>query len=103
MKVLIGKIPQYVFIAWRRKKISLIEDKRKDETWRAHTRWNPKRHIPLVSLLLWLKMVAVHCFVWPLALRLRSGRQAGSQTKVPSFSDVLKNSISGSLIVLSCF
>ena len=46
---------------------------------RAHTRWNPKRHIPLVSLLLWYKMVAVHCFVWPPALQLWSGRLAGRQ------------------------
>ena len=36
----------------------------------SHTRQNPKRYIPLVSLLLWCEMVAVHCFVWPPALRL---------------------------------
>ena len=27
------------------------------------------RHIPLVSLLLWHEIVAIHCFVWPLALQ----------------------------------
>ena len=36
-----------------------------------------KRDIPLVSLLLWRKMVAMHCFVWSPALQLWSGRQAG--------------------------
>ena len=45
-------------------------DKRKDKAQRAHTRRNPKRHIPLVSLLLLRKVVAVHCFIWPLGLRL---------------------------------
>ena len=51
-----------------KKTSSLIEDKRKDKEQRAYTHWNPKRHIPLVSLLLWCKMVAVRCFVWPLSL-----------------------------------
>ena len=62
---------------------SLIEDKRKDKAQRAHTRRNPKRHIPLVSLLLLRKMVAVHCFVWPLGLRLWSS----SPSKIQSFGD----------------
>ena len=51
---------------------SLIEDKMKDKTSRAHTRQNPERHIPLVSLLLRHKMVAVHCFVWLQALQIWS-------------------------------
>ena len=35
-------------------------------------------YVLLVSLLLWHKMVAMHRFVWPLALRLPSAsRQAG--------------------------
>ena len=42
-----------------------IEDKRKDM---AHTCQNPKKHIPLVSLLLWHKIVAVQCFFRSLAL-----------------------------------
>ena len=44
---------------------SLIEDERKGKAQRAYTPRNPKRHIPLVSLLLWRKMVTVYCFVWP--------------------------------------
>ena len=44
-----------IWFRWMKKKTSsLIEDKRKDK---AHTRWNPKRHIPPVSSLLWHKMV----------------------------------------------
>ena len=50
----------------------------KDKAQRAHTLWNPKRHTPLVSLLLWRRMVAVCCFVWPLGLRLWSVSQAVS-------------------------
>ena len=73
---------------------NLIEDKRKDKVQRAHTRRNPKRHIPLVSLLLWHKMVAMCCFIWPPALRLWSGRQAGSQMKI-QVSVIFLNSISG--------
>ena len=46
----------------------LIKDNRKDKVQRAHTCLNPKGHMPLVSLLLWRKMVAVCCFVWPSAL-----------------------------------
>ena len=34
----------------------------------------------MVSLLLWRKMVTVHCFIWPLALRLWSGSEAVSET-----------------------
>ena len=68
----------------------LMGDKRKQK---ADICQNYKRNIPLVSLLLWHKMVAVHCFVWPLALRLwsdrQADRQAGSQMK-----DFLKFNIS---------
>jgi len=39
-----------------------------NEVQRPLTRWNLKRHIPLVSLLLWRKMVALHPFVWALDL-----------------------------------
>ena len=45
----------------------LIEDKRGGQ---AQKHRNPKRHILPVSSLLWHKMVAVHCFVWPLSLQL---------------------------------
>jgi len=38
-----------------------------NEAQRPLTRRNPKKHIPLVSLLLWRKMVAVYPFVWALA------------------------------------
>ena len=50
------------------------EDKRKGKVQRVYTRQNPKRHI---RLLLWYKMVAVHCFVWPLGLRMWLGSVAG--------------------------
>ena len=56
---------------------SVIEDKRKSKAQKADTRRNPKRHMSPVSLILWQKMVAVRCFVWPLALRLWSGWLAG--------------------------
>ena len=58
----------------RRKTTSLIEDKGKGKAQKAHTCRNPKRHIPLVSLLLWHEMMAVRCFIWSLALRLWSDR-----------------------------
>ena len=44
----------------------------------AHTCWNSNKYIPQLSLLLWRKIVAVRCFVWPPALRLWSGWQARS-------------------------
>ena len=56
----------------KKKTSSQIEDERRDKAQRTYTGRNPKRHIPLVSLLLWRKMVAVHCFIWPVALRLWS-------------------------------
>ena len=40
----------------------------------AYTRLNAKRHIPLVSLLLWHKTVAMRCFIWPPPLQLWSGK-----------------------------
>ena len=60
-------------------KTNLIEDKRKDKAQKAYTHCNPKRHIPLVSLLLWHKMVAVlgrlaSSFATEVGL---AGRQAG--------------------------
>jgi len=47
---------------------NLMEDKETNEVQRPLTRQNPKRHIPLVSLLLWRKMVAVRPFVWTIGL-----------------------------------
>ena len=62
-----------IWFRWIKKKTSsLIEDKRKDKEHRVYTRWNPIRHIPPVSLMLWRKMVTVCCFVWALGLRLWS-------------------------------
>ena len=81
----------------KKKTSSLIEDKRKDKAQRAHTRQDPKRHIPLVSLLLWRKMVGVHCFVWPLALRLWSVSQAVQNS---SFGDFLNFYIQPTVSVL---
>jgi len=66
--VLIGKINTSIwFHSMKKKKKSLMEDKRNNEAQRPLARWNPKRHIPLVSLSLWREMVAVHPFVWALA------------------------------------
>ena len=50
----------------------VIENQRKGKVQEADTRWNQKRHIPPVSLLLWHEMAAVRCFVWPPALQLWS-------------------------------
>ena len=55
-----------------KKKKSLMENKRNDEVQRPHTRRNPKRHISLVSFLLYCKMVAICCFIWALGLQLWS-------------------------------
>ena len=75
----IWKINALIWFCWMKKTSSLIEDKRKDKAQRAYMHRNPKRHIPLVSLLLWSKMVAVLSFTWPLALQLWSVRQAVRQ------------------------
>ena len=77
--MLIRKINALVwFRCLKKKTTNLIEDKRKDEVHRAYTCRNPKRHIPLVSLLLWREMVTVCSFVWALGLRLWSGSEAVS-------------------------
>ena len=57
-----------------------------------HTHQSPKRHCPLVSLLLWRKMVATCCFVWPLGLGPWSVIEA---EKISSFDTFKKNSIFG--------
>ena len=81
----------------KKDKDSLIEDKRKGKAQRAHTRHNSKRHIPLVSLLFWCKMVAVRCIVWSPAL------QTGSQTKIHVLVIFLQFYILRMLLVFSCF
>ena len=43
------------------------QGKRKDKAQRAHS-LEPQKHIQLVNLLLWCKIVTVQCFVCPLAL-----------------------------------
>ena len=47
------------------------------------------RHVPLVSLLLWHKMVILCCFVWPLSLRLwlvsNGGSRMGHLGQTPPF------------------
>ena len=63
------------------KKKSLMKDKRNNEVQRPHTRRNHKRHISLVSLFLWRKMVAIHCFVWALGLQLWSASEWVSETE----------------------
>ena len=42
---------------------SLMEDKRNNDVQRPHTRWNPKRHISLMSLLFCHTIATVRCFV----------------------------------------
>ena len=42
-----------------KKIIGMIEDKGKARR-RESTHWNPKRHIPLMSLPLWQKMVVIY-------------------------------------------
>ena len=71
--MLIQKIIALIWFHWMKKTSSQIEDKRKDKAQGAYTHWNPKRHIPLVSLLLWCKIVAMHCFIVS---------QSGSETKI---------------------
>jgi len=62
-KVLTQKIYALIWFDMKKRKKSLMEDKRKYKAWREHTCWNSKRHISLVNLLLWCKIVAVCCFV----------------------------------------
>ena len=64
------------------KKKSLMEDKRNNEVQRLV---GTKRHISLVSLLLWCKIVAVQCFVWRLGSQMWSGSEAGSQADRRNF------------------
>ena len=61
---------------------SLIEDKKAQ---RAHTHQNPKRHMPLVNLLLWHKMMVMGCFIWPPALQMWSGSMAEENSR---FDDI---------------
>ena len=68
----------------RRQACSLIEDKRKDKVQKVCARQNPKRHIPLESLLLWCKIVNGGCALLHLSSNLatvvrQAGRQAGRQ------------------------
>jgi len=63
-----------------------MEDKSNNEVQRPLICRNPKRHILLVSLLLWRKIVAIRYFVWALGLRL----WAVSETKFLSFGNFLK-------------
>ena len=46
-----GNIDISIWFHCNNKMMSLVEDKRKDNAQRVQTHWNPKRHIPLVSLL----------------------------------------------------
>ena len=86
--MLIWKINALIWFRWMKKKTSsLIEDKRIDKVHRVHTRRNPKRHIPPVSLLLWRKMVTVRCFVWALGLQLWS---VSESDEISSFGDLKK-------------
>ena len=75
---MIGKINTLICM----KKKSLMEDERNNKAQRPHidTRQNSKRHISLVSLLLWHKMVAVCCFVRALGLQLWSVSESVSQS-----------------------
>ena len=62
----------------------------------------PQKALPTSEFILWCKMLAVHCFVWPAALQLLSGWLAGMKADENlGFGDFLKNSISSRLF--SCF
>ena len=69
-----------IWFCYMKKKNSLMEDKRNNETQRPHTCRNPKRHISLtVSLLLWCKIAAVRClFVVQACDRGQAVRHRGS-------------------------
>ena len=69
-----------------------MEDEKNNGVQRPHTRRNPKRHISLVSLLLWRKIAAVQCFVWRLGLRMWSDSEAHSEVVRQNFEfyDFLK-------------
>jgi len=70
----IGKINTLVWFHCMKK--SLMEDKRNNKAQRPHTHQNSKRLVSLVSLLLWLKIAAVQCFIWRLGLWMLSGSEA---------------------------
>jgi len=55
--------------------LNLIKHQWKAKAHRAYTYRNPKRHIPPVSLLLWHNVMAMHCFISALGLRLWSVRR----------------------------
>ena len=74
-EMFIQTINASIWFRWMKKTSSLIEDKRQ-ATEDLHSSEPQKAHTPLVSLLLLPKMVAVCCFVCPLALRLWSGSVA---------------------------
>ena len=83
-------MPQYGFIVCRRVKTSLIEDKRQHAEG-THSSEPQKAH-PIGEFVI---VVAMHCIVWPPALQLWSGRQAGGRAgrqagKNSSFSDLKK-------------
>ena len=99
--MLIQKINASVWLRWMKKTSSLIKDKRKDKAQRAYTCLNPKRHIPLVSLLLWHKMVTVRCVVWPLALQLWSGSDHETVKQNLRFGNFLKKTLY--LATCKCF
>ena len=68
-----------------------MSEKLGDEALRPLTCRNPKRHIPLVSFLLWHKMVAVHPFIWALGLRLWSVSEVVRQRdEILTFGDLKK-------------
>jgi len=50
----------------------IMEDKRMYKAQREPTCGSPQKPIPLMSLLLWHKIVAICCFVWSLGLQLWS-------------------------------
>ena len=64
-----------------------IEDKRNGIAQKVDTHWNWKRHMTPVSLSLRHEMTVMHCFIWPLALQLWSGRLVDQNS---GFGDVIK-------------
>ena len=102
MKVLIGKINSSIWFNCM-KMDELDEDKSKNKVQRVHTCRDPRRHILLVSLLLWCKMVAV-CKWWPCAASFGlQPANCGQADKNSSFCNLKKKIYIRSLAIVFFF
>ena len=64
MKVLIGTINDSLWFDWMKDKDQPLQIQGKTRR-RGHTLVGTPKGTSTGELLLWYKMVAVHCFVWP--------------------------------------